>query len=162
MTWKYDENQNKIFLDNKLDIVRDIQSNLNKSLFEKFYKKLVIVNPTKEKFEETLLKQYYYDLLRIYSNELEKENSVLFVLGFSFADEHIRDLTERVASSNPTLKVYIMSHGKPSSTFTKLADEAKNRNIEIIIPINDTKFNFENLNSEIFEKIISNQDNNIL
>jgi len=40
----------------------------------------MIVNPAKTKFEDTLLNQYYYDLLRIYSNELEKENSVLFVI----------------------------------------------------------------------------------
>jgi hypothetical protein len=67
------------------------------------YDDLPIVNPTKAKFAQTLLNQTHYELLRIYSNELEKENTVLFVLGFSFADEHIREITLRAANSNPTL-----------------------------------------------------------
>ena len=32
-----------------------------------------------------------------------KENSVLFVTGFSFADEHLKEITQRVLQSNPTL-----------------------------------------------------------
>jgi len=74
------------------------------------YESLCIVNPTKDKFKHTLLNQTYYELLRIYSNELEKENTVLFVLGFSFADEHIREITLRAANSNPTLVIYVIAH----------------------------------------------------
>jgi hypothetical protein len=59
----------------------------------------MIVNPSKKKFEDTVLNETHYDLLRIYNNELEKENGVLFVMGFSFADEHIRELTLRVANT---------------------------------------------------------------
>ncbi len=70
------------------------------------YKKLHIINPTKKKFEETLLSNVYYDLLRMYSNELEKNNSVLFVFGFSFKDEHIYSITKR-ALSNPSMVMYI-------------------------------------------------------
>lgn len=90
LTWKNDGKADKIFLDRNLDLVRKVEKNKNGRGFNKSYENLKIVNPTKEKFEDTLLKQYYYDLLRIYSNELEKENSVLFVLGFSFGDEHIK------------------------------------------------------------------------
>lgn len=68
---------------------------------------LCIVNPTKRKFEETLLEQSYYDLLRIYANELDRNNAVLLVFGFSFADEHIRDLTIRAAQSNPKLLIIV-------------------------------------------------------
>jgi len=68
---------------------------------------LCIVNPTKRKFEETLLERSYYDLLRIYANELDRNNALLLVFGFSFADEHIRDLTVRAAKSNPKLIVLI-------------------------------------------------------
>jgi hypothetical protein len=48
----------------------------------------------------------------IYNNELEKENGVLFVMGFSFADEHIRELTLRVANTNPTSIIYIFVYDK--------------------------------------------------
>ncbi|MEN9921092.1 MAG: hypothetical protein RLZZ517_70 [Candidatus Parcubacteria bacterium] len=155
LTWKFTKGNNKdlIYLDKDLDLVKEIENYKNTIQFEEKYKDLNIVNPTKEKFEVTLLGQYYYDLLRIYSNELEKENSVLFVMGFSFEDEHIRDLTMRVAGSNPTLKVYIFAHETKSDIYQKMEESAKNKNIKIILPEEGKKYNFETLNTEIFEKI---------
>jgi len=106
--------------------------------FKNKYEKLSIVNPTKDKFRETILNQTYYELLRIYSNELEKDNSILFVLGFSFADEHIRDLTLRVANSNPTLLIYIVAYDKSSYEDLKLKFvDIKYNNIKIISPQKD-------------------------
>jgi hypothetical protein len=75
--------------------------------FKDEYEKLVMINPTKEKFENTTLRLEYYEQMRMYSNILEKENSVLFVTGFSFADEHIREITTRALNSNPTLMVFV-------------------------------------------------------
>jgi len=54
-----------------------------------------------------LFNQIYYDLLRIYANELDKENTLLIVDGFSFADEHILEITQR-ALKNPTLLIIII------------------------------------------------------
>lgn len=82
---------------------------------EKFlaaYDKLVMINPTKAKFETTTRDLTFYELLRMYSNHLERENSVLFVIGFSFSDEHIREITKRVVASNPTLLTVIFAHTK--------------------------------------------------
>lgn len=73
------------------------------------YDELAMVNPNKDKFEETTLKYSYYELLRMYSNNLERENSVLLVSGFSFADEHICKITTRVAKANPTLLILIFA-----------------------------------------------------
>ncbi len=158
LTWKQDNSGDKILLDKNLDLVREVNKNKATASFEDSYKKLMIVNPTKDKFEDTLLKQYHYDLLRIYSNELEKENTVLFVMGFSFADEHIRDMTVRVAESNPTLKIYIFSHSKPTDIYEKLKDEAKNRNIEIITPEEGVNYDFKTLNTEVFERMIADKE----
>lgn len=129
------------------------------------YEKLAIVNPTKEKFKETVLNRNYYELLRIYSNELEKENTVLFVAGFSFADEHIRDVTVRVANSNPTLKIYIFSHSSNIDVGTQqIQDEVNNNTVEIVTPsqkendkkemVDDFKYNLQNLNEEAFGKLL--------
>jgi hypothetical protein len=85
------------------------------SAFIKEYEKLQVVNPTKEKFKDTTFNKTYYETLRLYANELEKENSILFILGFSMADEHIRDITFRAIKSNPTLKVFICSYTQKSS-----------------------------------------------
>ena len=72
------------------------------AFMETYEKLLIIINPTKAKFQHTLMNETYYELLRLYSNELEKENTTLFTMGFSFADEHIRNITIRAANSNPT------------------------------------------------------------
>lgn len=45
--------------------------------------KIQIVYPTKKKFESTLVNEYYFNLLRLLSYELEKEQSTLIVFGFS-------------------------------------------------------------------------------
>ncbi|PTO83288.1 SIR2 family protein [Vibrio splendidus] len=74
--------------------------------FYREYEKLPIVNPTKWKFHETVFEEHYYQMLRHLSYELEKPNSVLIAFGFSFADEHIRNLIKR-SLTNPTLQVYI-------------------------------------------------------
>jgi hypothetical protein len=79
------------------------------NLFISTYNELVMVNPNKDKFEDTTLKYSYYELLRMFSNNLERENSILFVSGFSFADEHICKITTRVAKANPTLLILIFA-----------------------------------------------------
>ena len=68
--------------------------------------KLQIVFPTKKKFETTLITEYYFNTLRLLSYELEKEQTVLIVFGFSFYDEHITDIVQR-SLNNPNLLVYI-------------------------------------------------------
>lgn len=65
-----------------------------------------VILPNKQKFKNTLMNRFYYDLLRIYANELDKENTLLLAEGFSFADEHILEITIR-ALRNPTLRLVI-------------------------------------------------------
>lgn len=81
--------------------------------FEKEYKNLQVVNPTKDKFRETVFQQNYYQLLRMLSFELEKRDSVLIVFGFSFADEHILEIVRR-SLVNPYLKVYVICFNESS------------------------------------------------
>ena len=74
------------------------------------YQKLVMINPTKRKFKESVVDHHFYELMRQYSNNLEKENTLLFVSGFSFADEHIADITRRAADTNPTLHIVVFAY----------------------------------------------------
>lgn len=89
-----------------------------------------LVLPRKEKFKETVLENIYYDLLRAYSNELDKEGTLLIVFGFSFADEHIELLTKK-ALRNTTLKLMIFAYNESStkSYNDKFKDFA---NVEIV------------------------------
>lgn len=76
--------------------------------FYELYKTFPVVNPTKEKFSDTVFQQHYYQLLRMLSFELEKIDSVLIVFGFSFADEHILEIVRR-SIVNPKLKIYVIA-----------------------------------------------------
>ena len=78
--------------------------------------KLAVVLPNKGKFASTVLNETYYDQLRRLSNQLEHPNTSLLVMGFSFADEHIRSLITRAAKANPTLKVIIFCYDKNETT----------------------------------------------
>jgi len=158
--------------DDLKSLISKLPSTIDDSMYASFlenYEKLSIVNPTKGKFEQTVLDQKYYDLLRIYANELERENTLLFVMGFSFADEHIRDLTIRVSNSNPTLMIYIFAHTTNDKIkLEKVLDienNVKNKNIVIIAPSqseqedkslkDDFSYDFDNINTKIFMKVLN-------
>lgn len=105
--------------------------------FMSAYERLPVVNPTKTKFQQTVMNQNYYDLLRLFTNELEKENSALFLIGFSCRDEHIRELLLRACRSNPTLQVFIFAYR--ASTGVELQEVFRDRplpndNMLIIAP----------------------------
>ena len=103
------------------------------------------------KFQETVMDRTYYDLLRIYSNQLDRKNSLLIVFGFSFADLHIREITER-ALKNPTLKMIIFAFSTgEANKFAALFGEYNN--VDIIKPEKTNKIKFGEFNS-ILESIV--------
>lgn len=116
--------------------------------FIKEYNKIAIVNPTKKKFEETVFQQHYYQCLRLLSYELEKPQTVLICFGFSFADEHIREIIKR-SLSNKQLIIYIFCF----STKTKVPEDLINfENIKIIKPSTDEEqFDFTKFISYLFK-----------
>lgn len=74
------------------------------------YNRLVMVNPNKSKFSLTVLDAHFYEMIRMLSNSLEKENSLLMVMGFSFEDEHLLNIACRAARRNPTLQIIIFAY----------------------------------------------------
>ena len=150
----------------------------NADVFKPFleaYHKFVMINPTKRKFKESVIDHHFYELMRQYSNNLEKENTVLFVSGFSFADEHIADITIRAANTNPTLHIVVFAFNDAEGTTIKanmkLRDACLNNNIVILTPSsikdidassmetayrkyadNVTRFDFKTVN-DLFEMI---------
>ncbi len=128
------------------------------SKLENSYSKIPIINPTKEKFEFTTLNYTYYELLRMFSNELERENSVLFVMGFSFADEHIRQIVLRSINANPTLIVYIFAYNEESAEqiqkhLTKEGNEIENNNLKFIMPDDNFQNDLAHINAVCFKKL---------
>lgn len=119
-------------------------SDVFKTFFEE-YRKMVMINPTKRKFKESVIDHHFYELMRQYSNNLEKENTILFSAGFSFADEHIADITRRAANTNPTLHIVIFAFsdndGDTIKANLKLTDVCLNNNIVILTPSSIKKMN---------------------
>lgn len=131
--------------------------------FSVSYDRLGIVNPDKRKFATTVLNETYYELIRRFANELEKENSVLFVHGFSFRDEHLRDLVLRAARTNPTLQVIVFSYSRDERVdYSALLPESeiKNGNIQVITPGEpredepERNINLDVLESDYFAPIV--------
>jgi SIR2-like protein len=81
------------------------------ALISAFNQNISVVLPKKEKFKDVLINQTYYELLRVFANEMDRENTVLIAEGFSFADEHLQKMMER-ALKNPTLRLVIFCYSK--------------------------------------------------
>ena len=162
LTWKKDTDK---IIFSKLTHLDKTLLDKEGSDFQAKYDEILIVNPRKEKFKETVLDLTYYELLRMYSSELEKENSVLFVIGFSFADEHIQEITVRAANSNPTLKIYIFCYKPdelPQMKKNIHFDELKYSNVEILFPgeaTEEARYTLKKVSELFFDKIVLfNQD----
>src|SRR5699024_2211351 len=128
---EYDETLNI-----KIHEIAEVNWKLLYSFFNE-YKRLMIINPEKSKFQNTVMDEHYYSLLRLLSYELEKEQTVLIVFGFSFADEHIRNLIKR-SFHNPQLRVYIFVYrtGMRQNMLQLLNCEYQ-KNVVIIEPTED-------------------------
>ncbi|MEZ4704704.1 MAG: SIR2 family protein [Bdellovibrionota bacterium] len=112
LSWKKDENilgteEDKILFNAISNFPKASATTVEQK--KEFNEQFAVVLPRKDKFRETIMDRTYYDLLRIYSNELDKENTLLVAFGFSFQDEHIRDITVR-ALKNPTLRLVVFAY----------------------------------------------------
>lgn len=130
---KYDKDNTKI--------AQQIVEHGDYSAFIEAYNQFQIVNPTKRKFSETVMDVHFYELMRMFSNSLEKENSLLFVMGFSFADEHIRNIVKRALKTNPTLMVVVFAYkDKENESFrSKFGEEFSN-----LIIVTPSKYSDDN------------------
>lgn len=112
-----------------------------------FIEKYAVVLPQTAKFGTTVMERNYYELLRIYQNELDRENSLLVAFGFSFGDEHIFDITKR-ALKNPTLKLVAFAFNEADrDSFTAKFDG--HNNVDIVAPPPDEQIDFQRFNTII-------------
>lgn len=74
-----------------------------------FNSRYAVVLPQQSKFASSVIDRTYYELLRLYSNALDRANVLLIAFGFSFSDEHILQITRR-ALKNPTLRLVVFAY----------------------------------------------------
>lgn len=119
----------KSFIADSVDeTLLNIENNIKEdySKFMNIINELSIVKPSKNKFSETVLEEQYYQMLRIFIQEMERNQSVLIAFGFSFEDEHIRSILKR-SLSNPNLLVYIICFNeKATNKYNRYFGEFEN------------------------------------
>lgn len=112
-----------------------------------------LILPNLRKFESALMERIYFDLLRLLSNCMDNDNSLLVAFGFSFADEHILDITQR-ALRNPTSQLLIFAYSNANVPGFS-GKFAQNRNVTIVGPGDGASIDFKSFNS-ILRAIIPN------
>lgn len=153
LTWQ--QVDDKITFAHSLNHIEEATADKTGSDFLEHYKKILVVNPEESKHLESVLNLYYYELLRMYSSELEKENATLFIVGFSMDDKHIKEITLRATKANPTLRIFVCcSQGSKEKMKTKL-EVIQHPNIQILTPDTETeKFTLECFTKNILKKIV--------
>ena len=95
----------------------------------------VVVKPTGLEGQETYLNNHFHDMLRVFQLELDKPQTVLIVVGFSFQDDHIAKMVRR-SLKNPELMIYIFCYADSDFEVIKnnLSLDNIPRNLQIVIP----------------------------
>ena len=95
----------------------------------------VVVKPTGIEGQETFLNNHFHDMLRVFQLELDKPQSILIVIGFSFQDKHIAKMLNR-SLKNPELNVFIFcySESDKQTILTNLGLSDCPRNLNVITP----------------------------
>lgn len=108
LNWRVRKNSEIIF-ENPLKILDDLKNveNLPVKKIKNVLDNIGIVLPNYNKFEKTVLTEIYFNFLRYFSTNLLITNSILFTFGFSFNDNHIKNLVKTALISNPTLHLII-------------------------------------------------------
>jgi hypothetical protein len=125
----------------------------------------VIVKPDGYEAATTFESNHFHEMLRIFQLELDKPQSVLFVIGFSFQDKHIAKMVKR-AVQNPELIVYVFGYiDEDRQTFLdNLGFENERSNLIILTPkdfddSNTNKHTNDGTGNEWFSFTLSNLTN---
>lgn len=81
----------------------------------------VLIYPTPIKQNQSLGAPYS-DLIRHFQTNLLKPNSILFVVGYSFSDEHLNNIIYQSLASNSSLSVVILGDHSKNCPLTSMED----------------------------------------
>ncbi len=81
----------------------------------------VLVYPTPLKQNKSLGAPYV-DLFREFQHKLLEPNTVLFVIGYSFSDEHVNDIIYRALATNSTMNLVVINDIGDDKVISKIED----------------------------------------
>ncbi len=73
-------------------------------------KEPVMIYPSSEKYEESY-EQPYFELMSRFHTALRREETLLIILGFGFADRHISNAIVEAVNQNPSFQLMIVDYG---------------------------------------------------
>lgn len=97
----------------------------------------------------------YVDLFREFQHKLLEPNSVLFVMGYSFSDEHVNDVIYRALATNTTFNLVIIDDIDTEKPICKIDDK---RIFRIFSKSEEAGHTHLHYFSRTVEEIIPNQD----
>lgn len=84
--------------------------------------KNILIYPTPTKQNKSLGAPYV-DLFREFQHRLLEPNTVLFVMGYGFNDEHVNDIIYRALATNSTFNLVVIDHISEEKPICKLDDK---------------------------------------
>ena len=154
LSWQRDGDKEIRFASGGVTLSGHVQKNNPDAVSTALARRAVIL-PNIRKFKSTLIERVYFDLLRLYSNCMDRDNALLIAFGFSFADEHILDITRR-ALRNPTAQLLIFAHSR-ANVAAFVNKFSQNRNVIVIDPGDGPPTDFNVFNS-ILRQVIPHGD----
>lgn len=128
---KYEPVENMVYLYKIHGSVNWIDANDNGNNFfsiqelrhtEEFNAKNILIYPTPTKQNKSLGAPYV-DLFREFQHRLLEPNTVLFVIGYSFSDEHVNDIIYRALATNTTFNVVVINEIGNDKPIAKIDDK---------------------------------------
>ncbi|MBL0702639.1 MAG: SIR2 family protein [Sulfurospirillum sp.] len=131
---------------------------------------LIYPNPLKQ---GKSLTSPYTDIIREFQKKLLLQNSVLFIIGYSFSDEHINNIIYQALSSNSSISIVIFNNSSEKPLFKiddqriyKIFGKDKDKNIHYfeyivdnLIP-NLNEYRDKNLLKDFMDKLSKAQEQN--
>ncbi|MBN3534378.1 SIR2 family protein [Mycoplasma procyoni] len=102
----------------KIKNIVEIKKDIDK--LNDWLQKQAIVFPSVEKFKDTTLTNEFYQIIRKFSYEIQKEQSILIIFGFSMDDIHIKDIIKKSLQNN-SITVYFFAYSE--SDYLKVNNE---------------------------------------
>lgn len=111
VNWVDDEHDDSNFF----SILEDYDTNWSEN-------KNILIYPTPTKQNKSLGAPYV-DLFREFQHRLLEPNTVLFVMGYGFHDEHVNDIIYRALATNTTFNLVIIDHIDENEPICKIDDK---------------------------------------
>ncbi|MEH7525854.1 SIR2 family protein, partial [Bacillus sp. JJ1503] len=107
-----------------IDWKKSPQGDVIKSIEKDEQDQSLMIYPRRAKFEQSY-ENPYFDLFSRFQNELRKKNTLLIVIGFSFADKHIKSIVKNAILNNVSLNILIVSPDIEKDEYKDFIERAK-------------------------------------